>query len=382
MQRRLLWALLGTCFSIACSAESGDPEGDGEAGNGQGGGAGSVGVAGARPIAGAPAAGASGSGGPGAGGANAGRGGSAAAGAPTAGSAGSGGSAPGSAGRPALGGAGSANSGGSAPVSMGGSTGTAGRPSLPMAGQTSSGGVGGGGSAGKGGSPSSGGSNGQAGERAMGGSVSGGSSGSGGCASVGGNTTVNETIIVDADKTFDGQCRRFVAGSALGDGSQDEDQLPVFRVQNGATLLDVVLGAPAADGIHTYGNATLRNITWEDIGEDALTIKEEGTVTLDGGSARNGDDKVFQVNAASTFRISNFRASNAGKFIRQNGGTTFKVSVFIDRCDISDMDEAIFRTDSSSSTVSMTNTRYKNIGDALFIGVSQGNITQSNNTEY
>jgi pectate lyase C len=46
------------------------------------------------------------------------------------------------------------------------------------------------------------------------------------------------------------------------------------------------------------------------------------------------------------------------------------------------MDEAIFRTDSSSSTVSMTNTRYHNIGDSLFIGVSAGNITQSNNTAY
>jgi pectate lyase C len=88
------------------------------------------------------------------------------------------------------------------------------------------------------------------------------------------------------------------------------------------------------------------------------------------------------VNAASTFRISNFEASNAGKFIRQNGDTTFKVDVVIDRCDISDMDEAIFRTDSSSSTVTMTNTRYSNIGDALFIGVAAGNITQSNNTEY
>ena len=101
-----------------------------------------------------------------------------------------------------------------------------------------------------------------------------------------------------------------------------------------------------------------------------------------GGSARNGDDKVFQINAASTFRVSNFTARDAGKFIRQNGKTTFKVDVIIDRCDISNMDEAIFRTDSPSSTVRMTNTRYSNIGDSLFIGVSSGNITQSGNTEY
>ena len=50
--------------------------------------------------------------------------------------------------------------------------------------------------------------------------------------------------------------------------------------------------------------------------------------------------------------------------------------------DISNMDECIFRTDSSTSRVTMTNTRYSDIGDALFIGVASGNISQSNNTEY
>jgi len=211
---------------------------------------------------------------------------------------------------------------------------------------------------------------------------SGGTTGGSGCSSITNFGTVNATIRVAAGQTFDGGCRRYVAGSALGDGSQSESQSPVFRVDNGATLRNVVLGAPAADGVHTYGNVTLQNIIWEDVGEDALTIKESGTVTLNGGSARNGEDKIFQVNAASTFRISNFTASNAGKLIRQNGGTTFRVDVFIDRSDIADMDEAIFRTDSSSSRVTMTNTRYHNIGDSLFIGVSSANISQSNNTEY
>ena len=204
----------------------------------------------------------------------------------------------------------------------------------------------------------------------------------GGCTTVGASMTVNATIVVKSGTTYDGGCKRFIAGSALGDGSQDEGQDPVFDVENNGTLINVVLGFPAADGVHTLGNATLRNITWEDIGEDAMTMKGAGTVTLDGGASQKGDDKTFQINAAGTFRVSNFKATTAGKFIRQNGDTTFKVAVFIDRCDISDMDEAIFRTDSSTSTVSMTNTRYHNIGDALFIGVAAGNITQSNNTQY
>lgn len=200
-----------------------------------------------------------------------------------------------------------------------------------------------------------------------------------------GGTTVYSTIVVQAGQVYDGQCQRFIADRALGDGSQDENQDPVFRLENGARLINVVLGSPAADGIHCHGNATLANITWEDIGEDALTIKESGTVEIEGGAAYNGDDKVFQINAASTFKVSNFRADRAGKFIRQNGGTTFKIDVFIDNCDISNMDEAIFRTDSSVSTVTMTNTRYSNIGDRgneLWYNVNPSNITVSNNTQY
>jgi pectate lyase C len=193
---------------------------------------------------------------------------------------------------------------------------------------------------------------------------------------------LDETFIVKAGETFDGKGQRYSAGPALGDGSQDEDQKPLFQLQPGATLENVVLGSPAADGIHCLGDATLRNIVWEDIGEDAMTIKGKGTVKLDGGSAKNGDDKVFQINAESRFEVSNFTASNAGKFIRQNGGTDFKVEVVIDSCDISNMDEAIFRTDSDSSSVEMKNTRYSKIGDELFIGVSAGNIKQQNNTEY
>jgi hypothetical protein len=222
-----------------------------------------------------------------------------------------------------------------------------------------------------------------AGQTCENGSCSGGSAGGTSCSSISDFGTVSATIVVKNGQTYDGQCRRYRADAdKLGDGSQDEGQKPVFIVEGGGKLINVVLGAPAADGIHTEGNVTLENITWEDIGEDALTIKESGTVILNGGSAKNGEDKVFQINAASTFRISNFKASNAGKFIRQNGGSDFKAQVFIDKCDISNMDEAIFRTDSSSSTVSMTNTRYHNIGDSLFIGVSAGNITQSNNTAY
>jgi pectate lyase C len=190
------------------------------------------------------------------------------------------------------------------------------------------------------------------------------------------------TIVVKKGQSFDGGGKRYTAGPSLGDGSQSESQKPLFKLEDGASLSNVVIGAPAADGIHTYGNVQLANIVWEDIGEDALTIKESGTVVLRGGSARNGDDKVFQVNAASTFRVSDFTASDAGKFIRQNGGTTFKVEVVIERCDIARMKESIFRTDSSTSTIAMRSSRYSEIGEELFMGVTPANVLSENNQEY
>jgi len=187
---------------------------------------------------------------------------------------------------------------------------------------------------------------------------------------------------------YDGACKIFRADpDELGDGSQAEGQQPLFEV-NGGTLRNVVIGASGADGIHVTGNATLENVHWQDVGEDALTVEGSGTVTINCGSAASAADKMIQINAASTLRISNFTAKNAGKFVRQNGSTTFKTEVFIDHSDISGMSESIFRTDSTTSRVTFTNSRYSNIGDNLFIfgttGVdgNSGQSTVSNIDEY
>ncbi|MGV2470052.1 pectate lyase, partial [Bacillus subtilis] len=92
------------------------------------------------------------------------------------------------------------------------------------------------------------------------------------------------------------------------------------------------------------------------------------SVTINGGSARLAADKIFQINKASTFTVKNFTADQGGKFIRQLGGSTFKAVVNIDNCTITNMKEAIFRTDSSTSSVTMTNTRYSKVGQK-WIGV-------------
>lgn len=287
---------------------------------------------------------------------------------------------------------GASSSGGSSPSggsnAAGGSGGSkAGSGGSGSGGTVASSGGTGGTQSGSGGASGGSGGSGQAGSGAGGGNSGGGGNDGPGptrtaCPQVGSSEVVQDTIVVESGETFDGGCKRYIAHSSLGDGSQDEGQDPVFVLEDGARLINVVLGFPAADGIHTEGDARLENIVWEDVGEDALTIKGQGEVVLDGGSSAKASDKVFQINAPSTFRLSNFRANQAGKLIRQNGGTTFRIDVYIDHCDISDMAEAIFRTDSSSSTVTMTNTRYSDIGEELFYGVAPGNVTQSNNVEY
>lgn len=195
-------------------------------------------------------------------------------------------------------------------------------------------------------------------------SSSGGNTGSitGATCTANGSATVSSTIRVSSG-TYDGGCKVFNATSALGDGSQKEGQKPVFIVENGATLKNVILGSNAADGIHFYGSGTIDNIRWTNVGEDAMTVKESGTINIKNISAFAGSDKFFQVNAASTITISNCVVDSMGKFLRQNGGTTFKIGVSVDKCQISNMGEGIFRTDSSTSTAKITNSRLHNAGD-------------------
>ncbi len=212
-------------------------------------------------------------------------------------------------------------------------------------------------------------------------SSSGGGSGSitGATCTANGSVSVSSTIKVTSG-VYDGGCKVFTATSALGDGSQSEGQSPVFRVENGATLKNVIFGNNAADGIHFYNGGNIDNIRWTNVGEDAMTIKSSGTVNVKNISGFAGSDKFIQVNAASTLNVSNCVVDSMGKLLRQNGGTTFKIAVSVDRCQISNMGEGIFRTDSPTSTAKITNSRLRNAG-SICIG-KWASCTSSGITNY
>ncbi|GLJ89220.1 pectate lyase [Streptomyces poonensis] len=134
-----------------------------------------------------------------------------------------------------------------------------------------------------------------------------------------GSQAVSSTISVSGTRDG-GMVRYYGSGNLAGDG-QEEGQDPIFKLANGATLKNVIIGAPGADGIHCEGNCTLQNVWWEDVGEDAATFRGgNGTVaTVTGGGAKKAADKVFQHNGGGTVNISNFAVSEFKTLYRSCG---------------------------------------------------------------
>ncbi|MGQ4427774.1 pectate lyase, partial [Streptomyces violaceoruber] len=105
-----------------------------------------------------------------------------------------------------------------------------------------------------------------------------------------GSEGVSSTLSVSGTKDY-GMKRLYGTGD-LGSGGQDEDQGPILELAPGAVLKNVIIGAPAADGVHCKGSCTLQNVWWEDVGEDAATFRgssSSNVYTVSGGGAKEAD---------------------------------------------------------------------------------------------
>ncbi|MCC2334659.1 pectate lyase [Cellulomonas wangsupingiae] len=143
------------------------------------------------------------------------------------------------------------------------------------------------------------------------------SGGFGSWPSASGQQKVSSTIQVSG--TLDGRLVRYYG---ISSGDQDESQPPIFQLSDGAVLKNVIIGTGAGDGVHCTGTCTLENVWWEDVGEDAATLKGSSTsqvMTVDGGGARSASDKVFQHNGPGKFVVKNFQVSDFGKLYRSCG---------------------------------------------------------------
>ncbi|MDO0915905.1 pectate lyase [Streptomyces sp. DT2A-34] len=152
-----------------------------------------------------------------------------------------------------------------------------------------------------------------------------------------GKQAVSSTIKVSG--TYDGGYKQFYGSGALGGDSQEEGQDPVFQLADGAVLKNVIIGTPAADGVHCLGSCTLQNVWWNDVGEDAATFKGKSSsavYTVYGGGAKNGSDKVLQFNGAGKLVVSKFQVAGSGKLVRSCGNcsTQYKRTIIINDVDV------------------------------------------------
>jgi pectate lyase len=153
--------------------------------------------------------------------------------------------------------------------------------------------------------------------------------------------------------TYDGMLKRYTGSGALGSGNQDEGQDPLFELADGATLKNVIVGSPAADGIHCKGTCRLENVWWEDVGEDAATLlgsNPSQVMTISCGGARNAEDKVFQHNGPGTMRIEHFQAETFGKLYRSCGNCSSQYGRHVEFSDV---------TATSGGVIAGINTNYE-----------------------
>ncbi|KAI5898174.1 polysaccharide lyase family 3 protein [Schizophyllum commune H4-8] len=137
------------------------------------------------------------------------------------------------------------------------------------------------------------------------------------------HVTSSKVIEVKAGEVYDGGWKKFDRGSGACNGQKEGDwEDAVFYLHEGATLKNVIIGANQAEGVHCTGHCTLEFVWFEDVCEDAITIKNDkaGSDTwIVGGGAYHAEDKIVQHNGCGTVNIINFYAKDYGKLYRSCG---------------------------------------------------------------
>ncbi|KAF8250428.1 pectin lyase-like protein [Wilcoxina mikolae CBS 423.85] len=103
------------------------------------------------------------------------------------------------------------------------------------------------------------------------------------------------------------------------------------RVHSPATVCvlilhaDAIIGSAQTEGVHCLGSCTIRNVWFEDVCEDAITILQaSGTSYIIGGGARDTEDKVIHHNGGGTVSVTDFFVANFSKFYRSCDQATIR----------------------------------------------------------
>lgn len=132
------------------------------------------------------------------------------------------------------------------------------------------------------------------------------------------------------------------------------------------------------------GDNTLDGIVWKDAGEDAASVRSYflvGKIAILNSEGHKASDEMFQFNSPCDVRIANFKGSEMGKLIRQNGGKNSSLKIDLDTVNITGVVSAVVQRDSPQCYVRHRALSYQLKGsgdkaDRVFKGIPAGNVTQ------
>ncbi|KAL1745324.1 polysaccharide lyase family 3 protein [Schizophyllum fasciatum] len=152
----------------------------------------------------------------------------------------------------------------------------------------------------------------------------------------------SKVIEIAAGQTFDAGWAKYDRGSGACKGQKEGDwKDAVFYLHEGATLRNVIIGADQAEGVHCDGHCNLEFVWFEDVCEDAISIKNDKAgaySNIIGGGAYHASDKVVQHNGCGTVNIINFYVEDYGKLYRSCGNCSkqCKRNVYIEGVEAKD----------------------------------------------
>ncbi|KAG2970454.1 hypothetical protein PC121_g24084, partial [Phytophthora cactorum] len=128
---------------------------------------------------------------------------------------------------------------------------------------------------------------------------------------------------IKAGEVFDGKMQTFERSDITCSGGEGQKDTAVFLVEAGGTLKNAIIGKNQKEGVHCdYHDCTIENVWWDDVCEDALSIKggsASSVTTVTNCGARYAEDKVVQHNGYGTVKIKGFFAQEFGKLYRSCG---------------------------------------------------------------
>ncbi|TFK23590.1 pectate lyase C [Coprinopsis marcescibilis] len=128
---------------------------------------------------------------------------------------------------------------------------------------------------------------------------------------------------------------RYDRGSGACNEGEGGEADAVFLLEEGSTLNQVVIGKNQKEGVHCLGSCTLNHVYFEDVCEDAISIKQSSGVSrINYGGAKGASDKVVQHNGGGKVIINSFYVENFGKLYRSCGNCKTQVQRHVEINDV------------------------------------------------